>query len=77
MEKFGKIVARAFNIDEESISLDMTPEDLDSWTSVSHFQLIAMIEDAYGIIIEVEEMGDLTSLRRIRRLIGLKGVTLP
>ena len=50
---------------------DLKLGDLDEWDSVAHLELIAAIEQAFGVELSADEMVELTSLEKIRaRLSG-------
>ena len=45
---------------------DLELGDLDEWDSVAHLELVAAIEQAFGVQFSADEIVELTSLDRIR-----------
>jgi acyl carrier protein len=53
------------NVDYESLKFAITPE----WDSVAHLQLIAAIEDQFGILIETNDMLAMNSYPKAKEIV--------
>lgn len=54
MNKFIKLIAEILEVDAEDISMDTNFRiDIEGWDSMKGFSTICMIEDEYGIQIDV------------------------
>ena len=56
----------------EKITEASTPEDIESWDSVEHLNLILALETQFGIEFEPEEIERMKSIGEIARLVESK-----
>lgn len=54
-----KIFADVLNIDGAEIGDDSTPGTLENWESLNHLNLVASVEDYFGISIEPEDISEM------------------
>ena len=60
-EKYNKAFMEAFNIQEESLDPDLEYESISDWDSIGHMNLIAELEDAFDISMEMDDIVDFSS----------------
>jgi acyl carrier protein len=60
--KFLELIQEVFEIEDTSIDKDTFFRDLDSWDSLTHLSLIAMIDEEYGVTIEDDKFKTLMTL---------------
>ena len=53
-----------FNVDENKIRLTDTKEDIESWDSIGHLQLIMNIEAEFGIKLNTEDVVNIDSVKK-------------
>jgi acyl carrier protein len=58
--------------DESFFQIEMTKDDLKSWDSIAHLNLIVEIEDQLGITFQIEEIEKIDSLASLLTLINIK-----
>lgn len=58
--------------DESFFQIEMTKDDLKSWDSIGHLNLIVEIEDQLGITFQIEEIEKIDSLASLLTLINIK-----
>tara|TARA_B100001250_G_C19635714_1_gene715866 strand:- start:548 stop:778 length:231 start_codon:yes stop_codon:yes gene_type:complete len=73
MNELFKIIAQTFNLSSETITLDLTPEDINSWDSLGQLLLINNIEKFYNISFEIEEIFRIMSIKDIYEILKDKG----
>ena len=56
MDKILNIISNVFDIDSSSINMEMTPDDIESWDSLTQLFLINSIEEEFDIVLEIEEV---------------------
>jgi len=61
-EKFRQCVLRALKIGPERYRSDLRIGDIEEWDSVAHLDLMAEIEQDFGVRFDLDEMTTLTSL---------------
>ena len=64
-----QIMADVFEKFEEQISIDSTQDDIDSWDSIKHLNLIVALEEEFGIELPIEEIGNLISFKLISLIV--------
>jgi acyl carrier protein len=64
-----QIMADVFEKSEEQISIDSTQDDIDSWDSIKHINLIVALEEEFGIELPIEEIGNLISFKLINIIV--------
>jgi acyl carrier protein len=70
-QRLREVVVQTLRIPEARYRPDLQLGDLDEWDSVAHLELVAAIEQAFGVQLSADEMVELTSLEKIRaRLSG-------
>ena len=60
-EKYDKAFMEAFDIQEESLGSDLEFESITDWDSIGHMNLIAELEDAFDISMEMDDIIDFSS----------------
>ena len=58
--------------EESFLEIEMTKEDIKSWDSIAHLNLIVEIEDQLGITFQIEEIEKINSLSSLLTLINKK-----
>jgi len=64
-ETVRELVALTFGVPAESITRDTAREDVPSWDSLGHLNLMLGLEDTFQITLTVDEIGRLSSVAAI------------
>lgn len=72
-ERLKQLVSDIFDIEQDKISPELTPEDIEKWESLNHLRLITSVEKEYGIKFSMVEIESIDSLNAIERLIEEHG----
>ena len=67
-----RIAADVFGKDEDLLDADSSPEQIETWDSVRHLNLVLALEAKYGIEFGPEEMDRMKTLGEIAGLVGTK-----
>jgi len=75
-----KILQQAF-VDALDVPHDVDWEALayrgiEQWDSVAHMRLVAEIEDVFDIMIEVDDVIDMSSYRKVTEIVAKYGISL-
>ncbi|MBN2153514.1 MAG: acyl carrier protein [Candidatus Lokiarchaeota archaeon] len=73
---FKSIVCEIFGIQEGDVADTKTPEDIESWTSVTHMQLVARFEESFKFQFDVEEITEMDSIASMKNVLRKHGVDL-
>ncbi len=72
MEKIKKIISETFQIKESSITPQTNMQDIDSWDSLTHMELIVSLEDEFSIEFTADEIMEMTDVEKIEKVVGEK-----
>lgn len=75
LEKYNKAFIEALGITEDKLA-GLEYNTIPEWDSVGHMQLIAAIEDAFDIMIDTDDIIDLSSYEKGKELIAKYEVEL-
>jgi acyl carrier protein len=67
-DKLQTIFRNIFNEPNLIVSLDMNANDVDSWDSLSHMEMISQVEEEFGVKFKLK---DLVKLKNVSDLIYL------
>lgn len=69
-EKLRDVISSTLKVPRDQITLTTTNEDVATWDSLGHVNLMIAIEESFGIFLEVEEFPELTSVDAILKHLG-------
>lgn len=72
MEDVRKILAKTFRINQEEINEKTTIEQIDTWDSLTHMELIINLENELHIEFDGEEIAIMTNVQMIEKIVGAK-----
>lgn len=73
-EKYTNAFVQAFEIDQETAKT-LKFQDIPSWDSVGHMGLIAALEEAFDIMLEPDDIVDLSSYEKGQEILAKYDVT--
>ena len=74
MEKYTKAFCQAFDIDEETAK-KLKFQDIPAWDSVGHMGLVAQLEETFDIMLEPDDIVDLSSFEKGQEILAKYDVT--
>lgn len=72
LAQLSSIFQRVFNDDELEVTLELTSNDIDEWSSVSQALMIAEIEQEFGVTFKLREVATMNKVATIVNLIESK-----
>lgn len=63
LEKYNAAFCETLNVKEEQLA-NLKYQDIPEWDSVGHMSLVAAIEDAFDIMMETDDIIDLSSYEK-------------
>lgn len=72
MDKLNQLITDLFRIDQTECIADLTMDDLDTWDSLSHMELITGIEKLFGIELTSDEIVTMKSVHAVRSVVEHK-----
>lgn len=70
MDKINQLLVNTFKVSEGEVTKDLTMDDINSWDSLSHMNLIVNIEETFSIELTGDEIADMISFDEIRRIVS-------
>lgn len=72
-QKLRTIFAESLEIPEERVTDDLEYNTLPEWDSISHMSLIAAIEDSFDIMLDTEDVIDMSSFGKAKEIVAKYG----
>lgn len=76
VEKLRLVFAESLGLPVEQVTDDLQYNTVHQWDSVAHLALIAAIEEGFDILLETNDVIDLSSFAKAREIVARYGVPL-
>jgi acyl carrier protein len=76
LSKYNRVFIEVFGILEGQLNSSLTYQSIDSWDSVGHMELIAKLESAFEIMIEMDDVIDFNSYEYGMKILNKYGIKL-
>lgn len=63
LEKYNQAFAQALDLDEKEVNESLEYQGIAAWDSIGHMELISQLEDAFGIMLDTDDIVDLSSYK--------------
>lgn len=73
-EAYKKVFMDVFDVEEDALGNDFTTDNVEKWDSVTQMTLITALEDQFDIMIEIDDIYELTSYTKGMEVVGKYGV---
>lgn len=73
-DKLVQAFVEVMRIDAERVSDTLAYGHCDEWDSLAHMALVAELENAFGLMLDTEEIIAMSSVAEIRRILAAHGV---
>jgi acyl carrier protein len=73
-DKLRAAFAESLMIDGSLVVDSLKYRDIPQWDSVAHMALVAALEDKFDVMIDTEEVIDLSSVAKAKEILGKHGV---
>lgn len=71
LEKYSQAFCETFNITEDKLT-GLQYQGVETWDSVGHMALVAALEDAFDIMMETDDIIDLSSFEKGQEILSEK-----
>jgi len=69
-EKLTKVFADALGVDEKIITDDLQYNSIPEWDSVAHMSLVAEIEETFNIMLDTDDIIDMSSPAKAKEILA-------
>ncbi|ABM24227.1 MULTISPECIES: acyl carrier protein [Shewanella] len=74
MTRLEVLFSNALGLDIEKIHDELAYNSVPEWDSVAHMGLIAQLEDAYDVLLDTDDIIDMSSVGKARVILAKYGV---
>jgi acyl carrier protein len=60
-ETYDNVFVDCFGVDASQLNAELTYQSIEEWDSVGHMAMVAQLEDAFGIMLEMDDIIDFAS----------------
>jgi len=68
-EEIFEIISDLFDIDQQEITSESSPDTLSAWDSLGHMRLITAVEEKYGLAFSPEEQVDMLTVSLVVEIV--------
>lgn len=68
-ERIKTVMSQIMNLDSQKINENSSPDNIDTWNSLSHMDLVMALEAEFDVDFSPEEALDMMSFRLIKLII--------
>ncbi len=72
MKKLNQIISEVLRIKEEDLKDELIVQDLESWDSLKHMDLISSIEKDFNIQFGMDEILSMKDIKTIKKIVNEK-----
>ena len=76
LEKYNKVFKECFSIGEAALGAALVYQSIASWDSVGHMQMVAYLEESFGIVMDTEDIIDFSSYEKGKIILQKYGVQM-
>ena len=74
MRTVESLLAPVLQIPETRITDDLAMRDVETWDSLKHMEVVASLENGFGIELTFDEIVAMQSVKEIKRVLAQRGV---
>ncbi len=72
MEKLTKLMADVLRLQEDEITDDLSIKDSENWDSLKHMELVASIEQVFGVSLTFDDIISMVNVKAIKNVLKSK-----
>jgi acyl carrier protein len=72
LDRIRRVAADVLETSVDKITLDSSPETIDTWDSVHHLNLVLALEQEFDLQFEPEEIDQMKDVRHVLEILGSK-----
>lgn len=72
LEKLNQIFCEVYSVDESALNESFVNTDVDTWDSIHQLSMVAAIEEAFDLMMDAEDILEMTSYENVKQLLTSK-----
>jgi len=70
------VFARVLGIDASQVTDELRYNPIPQWDSIAHMSVVAALEEAFGVMIDMDDVIDMSSVGKAREILRKHGAAL-
>ncbi|MDT9582989.1 MULTISPECIES: acyl carrier protein [Stenotrophomonas] len=75
-DKVVAVFARVLGIAADSVNDELRYATIPQWDSIAHMSVVAALEEAFGVMIDMDEVIDMSSVGKAREILRKHGAAV-
>ena len=72
LEKLNQIFCEVYSVEESALNEDFVNTNVETWDSIHQLSMVAAIEEAYDLMMDAEDILEMTSYVNVKNLLASK-----
>lgn len=72
LKKLNQIFCEVYSVEESALNEDFVNTNVDTWDSIHQLSMVAAIEEAYDLMMDAEDILEMTSYENVKKLLTSK-----
>ena len=72
LEKLNQIFCEVYSVEESALNEEFDNTNVDTWDSIHQLSMVAAIEEAYDLMMDAEDILEMTSYVNVKKLLTSK-----
>jgi len=72
LEKLNQIFCEVYSVEESALNENFVNTNVDTWDSIHQLSMVAAIEEAFDLLIDTEDVLEMTSYDSVKNLLTTK-----
>lgn len=72
LEKLNQIFCEVYSVEESALNDDFINTNVETWDSIHQLSMVAAIEDAFDLMMDAEDILEMTSYNNAKQLLASK-----
>lgn len=72
LEKLNQIFCEVYSVEESALNEDFVNTNVETWDSIHQLSMVAAIEEAFDLMMDAEDILEMTSYVNVKNLLSSK-----
>lgn len=72
LEKLNQIFCEVYSVEESALNEEFVNTNVDTWDSIHQLSMVAAIEEAFDLMMDAEDILEMTSYVNVKKLLTSK-----
>lgn len=72
LEKLNQIFCEVYSVEESALNDDFINTNVETWDSIHQLSMVAAIEEAFDLMMDAEDILEMTSYNNVKQLLASK-----